>query len=125
MSRVEALREASCRLFRQVYHGIEIKRTGERILMGVPVGPGLKSYWPNKVRDVVNFGERNVSSEVPLGEAAVMGEYARGVQAAHRSLPLGLHQIYRENIAEWRKRRGGLLKKGETKVTAMSMGKKK
>ena len=74
-------------------------------------GPGLKSYWPNKVRDIVQFSARDVASEIPL-DYSLMKRHQQHVSASFRSLPVSLHHVYRESISEWRKRRGGGLKKG-------------
>lgn len=80
-------------------------------------GPSLKSYWPNKVRDIVNFGSRQVASEIPVDPVQISAHITEIVQS-HHNLPVGLHHVYRENIAEWRRKRGGQTKKGTlTKVS--------
>lgn len=138
-SRAEELLQLSAKLFRSIPHHVNSKRTGERVLMEAMQGPALKSYWPNKVRDVVNFGIRQVSSEVPIDPVLTTAHITR-IGQAHVNIPVGLHHVYRENIAEWRRKRGGQIKKGtlsfpviltiktcvgDAKVTSSSMGKRK
>lgn len=115
-SRAEELLQLSAKLFRTIPTQSTTKRTGERVLMESMQGPSLKSYWPNKVRDVVNFGIRPVSSEVPIDPLQASVHINRVAQS-HTNLPVGLHHVYRENIAEWRRKRGGQIKKGTSSIS--------
>ncbi len=67
-------------------------------------GPEYKSYWPNRVRDIVNLSKSLYSSEIPLAEYKSIGPAFRRLV---RLLPITTYQAYRENMIEWRKRRGG------------------
>lgn len=98
-------------IFREPFYLADIKRNGSRILMEELGGPKLKSYWPNKVKDVTNFFNRVVSSEIPISDAN-LSNYLISTFNASSSIPISLHHIYRENIAEWRRKRGGVAKKG-------------
>ena len=72
------------------------------------VGPEFKSYWPNRNKDIKNIKGSLFSSEIPLNEANKFGhEFSKIV----RQLPLTSSEIYRENMIEWRSRRGGNKKK--------------
>lgn len=111
MSRAEALRKVSCGIFREIYEEPHIKRNGARILMEKLKGPDLKSYWPNMVADVSQHGVRNVSCEIPL-HVGLIENHISELMKAQRCLPVGIHNVYRENISEWRRKRGGAIKKG-------------
>lgn len=111
LSGTEALRKIRCMIFREPFYLADIKRNGSRILMEELGGPKLKSYWPNKVKDVTNFFNRVVSSEIPISDAN-LSNYLISTFNASSSIPISLHHIYRENIAEWRRKRGGVAKKG-------------
>ena len=70
-------------------------------------GPQYKSYWPNRVRDIVNVSKSLYSSEIPLTNYEKIGPAFRSLV---RLLPITTFQVYRENMIEWRKRRGGAKK---------------
>lgn len=118
-SRLEALNEIKCMIFREPFHPPNTARTGARILMEELGGPRLKSYWPNKVKDIINFSNRVVSSEIPVS-TKTLGNYLHGAFNASSNIPISLHHIYRENIAEWRRKRGGVLKKGTSSLSLVS-----
>lgn len=67
-------------------------------------GPEYKSYWPNRVKDLVNLSKSLYSSEIPLTDPKNIGPAFRRLV---RLLPITTYQAYRENMIEWRKRRGG------------------
>lgn len=116
LGRRAALDQASASIFRIPY--LEGRRNGERILMGHLEGPQLKSYWPNKARDIMKFAQRSVSSEIPLAAARLPG-YMQSIKSAFSVLPVSLHHVYRENMTDWRKRRGGALKKGSLHASVL------
>lgn len=80
---------------------------GERIFTKL-FGPELKSYWPNRTREVKNITGSLFSSEIPLKEGNKLGHAFSKIV---RQLPLTSSEIYRENMIEWRLRRGGNKKK--------------
>lgn len=122
MSRTDQLLKTSARIFNDLIH--ENARNGERILRGKLDGPLHTSYWPNKARDVAMWSSRPVSMEIPL-EAESMKHYTTTFKESLTVIPVSLHHVARENITEWRQKRGLGLKKGEAKVTATNMGKKR
>ena len=80
---------------------------GERIFSKL-IGPELKSYWPNRNIDFKKIKISLFSSEMPLRCVKNLGsEYGKIV----RQLPMTTNEIYRENMIEWRSRRGGNKKK--------------
>lgn len=101
------------RIFRQAcsIQSKSSQRTGVRVLMapGGLKGPALKSYWPNVVLDLSSPWNRPASGEIPLIGA---GMAARQYASDLRRLPVSLLHVYRENIADWRRKRGGNVRKG-------------
>jgi hypothetical protein len=80
---------------------------GDRIFFKV-IGPELKSYWPNRNRELINITNSLYSSEIPLRKVESLGpQFSKIV----RQLPMTTTEIYRENMIEWRLRRGGNKKK--------------
>lgn len=80
---------------------------GERIFTKL-VGPEFKSYWPNRNKDLKNIKGSLFSSEIPLKYGDKLGHAFSKIV---RQLPLTSTEIYRENMIEWRSRRGGNKKK--------------
>lgn len=80
---------------------------GERIFSKV-IGPEFKSYWPNRAREVINMNTSLYSSEIPIRNVASIGANFAKIS---RQLPMTTTEIYRENMIEWRSRRGGNKKK--------------
>lgn len=132
-SRLEKLRQISCSIFRDLPL-TSGPRNGHRILLSPLEGPQIKCHWPNKTADVKNWSSRPVSSEIPIN-SKLCNKYVEDISKSQKILPVGLHHVYRESIAEWRRKRGGALKKGscgdlkfkfmvlgETKVTKTNMG---
>lgn len=72
------------------------------------VGPEFKSYWPNRNKEIKNLKGSLFSSEVPLRHGRNLGHLFSKIV---RQLPLTSSEIYRENMIEWRLRRGGNKKK--------------
>lgn len=68
------------------------------------IGPDLKSYWPNRNRDIINMTSSLYSSDIPLKEPTQIGAAFRKLL---RLLPMSVNEVARENMIEWRKRRGG------------------
>ena len=80
---------------------------GETIFSKI-FGPEFKSYWPNRNRDIVNMTNSLYSSEIPLRQVEKLGSHFSKIV---RQLPMTTSEIYRENMIEWRLRRGGNKKK--------------
>jgi hypothetical protein len=79
----------------------------ERIFSRV-IGPEFKSYWPNRNREVINMTKSLYSAEIPLRNISILGsEFSKIV----RQLPMTTTELYRENMIEWKSRRGGNKKK--------------
>ncbi len=95
-------------------------RNGHRILGAPLLGPALKSYWPNRIRDLTRFWKTPISTEVPLLGAL---DYVRGLEACRASLPIGVARLYKASMAEYRAARNLNLKKGTSKVTKTNLGK--
>lgn len=80
---------------------------GERILSKV-IGPEFKSYWPNRIKEVININTSIFTSEISIRHATSIGTSFAKI---FRQLPMTTTEIYRENMIEWRSRRGGNKKK--------------
>lgn len=109
MSKSEALKLVAARLFRGSYS--PSVHNGIRILEARLEGPALKSYWPNKVIDVVSSHCRAIASEIPIVGKTQLA-YSSLALRNFRTLPMNVSDIYSENINEWRRRRGSQVKKG-------------
>ena len=72
------------------------------------VGPDLKSYWPNRPREIINMTSSLYSSEIPLRQVNKLGSQFSMIA---RQLPMTTKEIFRESMIEWRSRRGGNKKK--------------
>ena len=107
-NRINQLSKASCSIFKEIQLN---GRSGKRILNESMEGPPLKSFWPNKLTDLVNWNKRTVSSEIPINSKICL-YYLRDLNVYQSCLPVTLHNVYRENISEWRRKRGGQAKKG-------------
>ncbi len=99
------------------------------------MGPELKSFWPNKVRDLLQFSNRAVSSEIPI-DRNLTDSFNGHLKFAAQNIPIQLFHISRENMTGWRSRRGAVKLKGfsfinylisdiigEAKITTSKMGK--
>lgn len=80
---------------------------GEKIFSSL-IGPEYKSYWPNRAREIINITGSLYSSEIPLKMASMLGSKFSSIV---RQLPMTTTEIFRENMIEWRSRRGGNKKK--------------
>lgn len=67
------------------------------------IGPNFKSFWPNRYRDIISLNSSLFSTEIPLNHDNLGSKYSK----IFRQLPMPTLEIYRENMIEWRRRRGG------------------
>lgn len=80
---------------------------GQKIFSEI-IGPEFKSYWPNRSREIINMTKSLFSSEIPLRQVNRLGHQFSKIV---RQLPMTTTEIFRENMIEWRSRRGGNKKK--------------
>lgn len=116
----EIVRKIACKVFSLPFFPSSIERKGSRFLLAPLIGPELKSYWPLRKKDIIEFWNNKFSYEVPLPGAM---KYAEKLKRHIRILPISHFDTYKIYQSKFRTSRGmGSSQKNESRQTITKIG---